>query len=564
MNCRDLRLDIEDKIKESYQQWEEKVLKPWLSKWPERKKSFTTPSGIEVKRLYTPLDIKGSYEEKIGYPGQYPFTRGIYPTMYRGRLWTIRQYAGYGSAEDTNERFRKLLQAGETGLSMAFDLPTQLGLDPDHVLAFTEVGVVGVSMFHWKEMDIVMNQIPLDKVSTSMTINATAIEILSMYLAVAEARGIDKKLLDGTVQNDILKEYIARKNYIYPPEQSMRYTVDLIEYSTKNIPKWHPISISGYHIREAGGDAVLEVAFTLADGIEYVRKTIERGIPVDEFAPKLSFFFAAYTNIFEEVAKFRAARRMWAKIMKEWFNAKKPESMMLRFHTQTGGAELTVQQPEINIVRTTLQALAAVLGGTQSLHVNSYDEAMALPTEKAAKIAIRVQQIIAYESGAADTIDPLAGSYYIESLTDEIEERAWKIIEKIEDMGGMMKAIEKGYPQAEIAESAYKIQKRIESGDLVKVGVNMFYEPDWIGTTEVFRVNPVVRNRVLERLKKYRSERDEIKWRDSLNQLRKAAEKENENLFPYIFNAIKAGATVGEISGVLREVWGEYREPIIF
>ncbi|MBB5252857.1 methylmalonyl-CoA mutase [Sulfurisphaera ohwakuensis] len=557
-------MDTEEKIKESYQQWEEKVLKPWLSKRPERKQSFSTPSGIEVKRLYTPLDLKGSYAEKIGFPGEYPFTRGIYPTMYRGRLWTIRQYAGFGSAEDTNERFRKLLQAGQTGLSMAFDLPTQLGLDPDHILAFTEVGVVGVSMFHWKEMDIVMSGIPLDKVTTSMTINATAIELLSMYVATAEARGIDKKVLDGTVQNDILKEYIARKNFIYPPEPSMRYAIDLIEYSAKNIPKWYPISISGYHIREAGADAILEVAFTLADGIEYVRKTMERGIPVDEFAPKLSFFFAGYTNIFEEVAKFRAARRMWAKIMKEWFGAKKPESMMLRFHTQTGGAELTAQQPEINIIRTTLQALAAVLGGTQSLHVNSYDEALALPSEKAAKIAIRVQQIIAYESGAADTIDPLAGSYYIEALTDEIEEKAWKIIEKIESMGGMMKAIEKGYPQAEIAESAYRIQKKIESGEMVKVGVNMFYEPDWIGTTEVFRVNPEVRNRVLERLKKYRSERDEMKWRDSLNMLRKAAEKENENLFPYILNAIKAGATVGEISGTLREIWGEYREPSIF
>jgi len=484
--------------------------------------------------------------------------------MYRGRLWTIRQYAGFGSAEDTNERFRKLLEAGQTGLSMAFDLPTQLGLDPDHVLAFTEVGVVGVSMFHWKEMDIVMSGIPLDKVTTSMTINATAMELLSMYVATAQSRGINMNVLDGTVQNDILKEYIARKNFIYPPEPSMRYAIDLIEFSAKNIPKWYPISISGYHIREAGADAVLEVAFTLADGIEYVRKTMERGISVDEFAPKLSFFFAAYTNLFEEVAKFRAARRMWAKIMKEWFGAKKPESMMLRFHTQTGGAELTAQQPEINIIRTTLQALAAVLGGTQSLHVNSYDEALALPSEKAAKIAIRVQQVVAYESGAADTIDPLAGSYYIEWLTDEIEERAWKIIDQIEKMGGMMKAIEKGYPQAQIAESAYRLQKRIESGDMVKVGVNMFYEPDWIGTTEVFRVNPQVRERVLNRLKKYRSERDEIKWRDSLDDVRKAAEKENENLFPHILNAIKAGATVGEISSVLREIWGEYKEPIIF
>jgi methylmalonyl-CoA mutase (EC 5.4.99.2) len=484
--------------------------------------------------------------------------------MYRGRIWTIRQYAGYGSAEDTNERFKKLLAAGQTGLSIAFDLPTQLGLDPDHPLAYTEVGVVGVSMFHWKEMDIIMNGIPMDKVTTSMTINASAMEVLSSYVVTALSRGIPMNVLDGTVQNDILKEYIARKNFIYPPEPSMRYTIDIIEYAAKNIPKWYSISISGYHIREAGADAVLEVAFTLADGIEYVRKTMERGIPVDEFAPKLSFFFAGYTNIFEEAAKFRAARRMWAKIMKDWFGAKKPESMMLRFHTQTGGAELTAQQPEINIIRTTLQALAAVLGGTQSLHVNSYDEALALPSEKAAKIAVRVQQIIAYESGAADVVDPLGGSYYIEWLTDEIEERAWKVIERIESMGGMMKAIEAGYPQAQIAESSYRIQKRIEEGDLAKVGVNMFYESDWIGTTEIFRVNPAVRERVLQRLKKYRSERDEIKWRDSLNALRKAAENEKENLFPYVLEAVKAGATVGEISGVLRDVWGEYKEPIIF
>ncbi|ARM75103.1 acyl-CoA mutase large subunit family protein [Acidianus manzaensis] len=552
-------MDIEDKVKE----WESKVYASWVSKRKERKSKFITPSGIEVKPLYTPLDLKGNYNDKIGFPGEYPFTRGIYPNMYRGRIWTIRQYAGFGSAEDTNNRFRKLLEAGQTGLSMAFDLPTQLGLDPDQELAYTEVGVVGVSMFHWKEMDTVMSAIPMDKVSTSMTINATSIELVSMYVATAESRGIDKKVLDGTVQNDILKEYIARKNFIYPPEQSLRYAIDLIEYSYKNIPKWHPISISGYHIREAGADAPLEVAFTLADGIEYVRKTVERGIPVDDFAPTLSFFFAGYTNIFEEIAKFRAARRMWAKIMKDWFNAKKADSMTLKFHTQTGGAELTAQQPEINIIRTTLQALAAVLGGTQSLHVNSFDEAVSLPSEKAAKIAIRVQQIIAYESGATETVDPLAGSYYIEWLTDEIEDRAWKIIEKIESMGGMMKAIDRGYPQAEIAESSYRIQKRIEDGDLTKVGVNFAYEPDWIGTTEVFRVNPEIREKVLSRLKSYRENRDEIKWRDSLNSLRKAAESQ-ENLFPYIYNAIKAGATVGETSKVLREIWGEYREPIIF
>jgi len=557
-------MEKEERIREKLKEWEENVLREFLSNRKERKDKFLTYSGIEIKRIYTPLDWKGDYVEKLGFPGEYPFTRGIYPTMYRGRLWTIRQYAGYGSAEDTNDRFKKLLMAGQTGLSMAFDLPTQLGLDPDNELAYPEVGAVGVSMFHWKEMDLVMNGIPIDKVTTSMTINATAAEVLSMYIATAEVRGIDVRILDGTVQNDILKEYIARKNYIYPPEPAMRYAVDLIVFSSRNVPKWHPISISGYHIREAGGDAVLEVALTLADGIEYVRRTIERGINVDEFAPKLSFFFAAYTNLFEEVAKFRAARRMWAKIMKEWFNARKRESMMLRFHTQTGGAELTAQQPEINIIRTTIQALAAVLGGTQSLHVNSFDEALALPTEKSAKIAIRVQQIIAYESGVADVIDPLAGSYYVEWLTDEIEERAWKVIYDIEKMGGMLKAIEKGYPQSLIAESAYRIQKRIEEGDLVKVGVNMFYEPGWIGNVEIFRLDPKLKERILERLKRYRSERDEIKVRDSLNDLRRAAEKTDVNVVPYILESVKRGCTIGEISGVLREVWGVYNEPIVF
>ncbi|AEB95619.1 MAG: methylmalonyl-CoA mutase family protein [Metallosphaera sp.] len=549
---------------ERVNEWEKKYLNPWLAKRKERKVKFTTPSGIEVKSLYTPLDLKGDYEEKVGFPGEYPFTRGIYPNMYRGRIWTIRQYAGFGSAEDTNNRFKKLLEAGQTGLSTAFDLPTQLGLDPDNDLAYTEVGVVGVSMFHWREMDLVTNGIPLNKVSTSMTINATAMELLSMYAAVAESRGVSLTEIDGTVQNDILKEYIARKNYIYPPEQSMRYAIDIIEYSYKNIPKWHPISISGYHIREAGADAVLEVAFTLADGIEYVRKTLERGIPVDDFAPTLSFFFAGYTNLFEEVAKFRAARRMWAKIMRDMFNAKKADSMTLKFHTQTGGAELTAQQPEINIIRTTIQALAAALGGTQSLHVNSYDEAVALPSEKAAKIAIRVQQIVAYESGSTETVDPLAGSYYVEWLTDEIEERAWKIIERVEGMGGMMKAVEKGFPQAEIAESSYRLQKKVEEGDMIRVGVNMSYEPDWIGTTEVFRVRPEVRERVISRLKNYRSERDEMKVRDSINSLRRAAESPSTNLFPYVLDAIKKGCTVGEISGTLREIWGEYKEPIIF
>lgn len=557
-------VDVEDKIKEAYEKWQEDILKKWIKKHPLRKEAFKSTSGIEIKDLYTPLDVKGNYLEKLGFPGEYPFTRGIYPTMYRGRLWTIRQYAGFGSAEDTNERFKKLLQAGQTGLSIAFDLPTQLGLDPNNELAIYEVGAVGVSVFHWREMDLLMNGIPIDKISTSMTINATAIELLSMYIATAESRGISQSVLDGTVQNDILKEYIARKTYIYPPKPSMRYAVDLIEYTYKNLPKWHPISISGYHIREAGADAILEVALTLADGIEYVRAVTERGIPVDDFANQLSFFFAAYTNIFEEIAKFRAARRMWAKIMKDMFNAKKPESMMMKFHTQTGGAELTAQQPEINIIRTTLQALAAVLGGTQSLHVNSFDEALALPTEKSARIAIRVQQIIAYESGAGDVIDPLAGSYYIEWLTDEIEEKAWKMIEEIEKIGGMVKAIEQGYPQEKIAESAYNLQKRIESGDMIKVGVNSFYEPDWVGATEIFRLDPEAKKRVLERLQKYKNERDKNEVTHALDELRRVAEKDNINLFPYILNSVKKGATIGEISGTLREVWGEYRESMSF
>lgn len=553
-------MDIEEKIKE----WENSVLNPFISRRPERKKTFTTKSGIEVNRLYTPLDVRGAYTEKIGFPGDYPFTRGIYPNMYRGKIWTIRQYAGFGSAEDTNRRFKQLLGAGQTGLSMAFDLPTQLGLDPDNELAFTEVGVVGVSVSNWKEMDLIMADIPMDKVSTSMTINATSMELLSMYAITSLSRGIQMSALDGTVQNDILKEYIARKNFIYPPQPSLRYAVDLIDYAAKNMPKWNSISISGYHIREAGSDAPMEVAFTLADGIEYVRQTLDRGIDVDSFAPKLSFFFAGYINLFEEVAKFRAARRMWAKIMKEWFGAKKKESMMLRFHTQTGGAELTAQQPEINIIRTTVQALAAILGGTQSLHVNSYDEALALPSEKAAKIAIRVQQILANESGVADTVDPLAGSYYIEWLTDEIEERAWKLIDRIESMGGMLKAVINGYPQAQIAESAYRLQRKIEEGELTVVGVNAYVEKGWEANTEIFRVKPEVRERVLNRLRSLRENRDNRKVREKLDMLHKAASEEKENLFPYIMEALKAGSSIGETSRTLRNVWGEYREPVSF
>jgi methylmalonyl-CoA mutase N-terminal domain/subunit len=539
------------------------VLKSWNSKRPERKSKFLTKSGLEVKPLYTELDLKGDYTEKLGFPGEYPFTRGVYPSMYRGRIWTIRQYAGFGSAEQTNRRFRSLIQAGQTGLSMAFDLPTQLGLDPDHPLAYSEVGVVGVSMPHWKEMSMVMEEIPLDRVTTSMTINATAAELVSMYITAAKAQGVDKEKLDGTIQNDILKEYIARKNFIYPPNPSMRYSVDLIQYLSKEVPKWHPISISGYHIREAGSDAVQEVAFAIADGIEYVRRTKERGVEVDTFAPTLSFFFAAYMNLFEEVAKFRAARRVWAKIMKDWFGAKKVESMSMKFHTQTGGAELTAQQPEVNIVRTTIQALAAVLGGTQSLHVNAYDEALGLPTEKAAKLAVRVQQVIANESGVTETVDPMGGSYYLEWLTDELEEKVWRKIEQVERMGGMVRAVELGFPQREIAESAYRLQKRIEEGDLPVIGVNIYREEEE-QEVEIFRPDSEARDKVISRLRSYRGERLEEKVKDSLNQLTKVAEKEEVNVVPYILECIKRGVTVGEISGVLREVWGEYRDPSIF
>jgi methylmalonyl-CoA mutase N-terminal domain/subunit len=543
-------------------EWEKEFLEPFLKKFPERKREFLTEEGIPVKRLYTPLDLeKWDYIEKLGFPGTYPFTRGIYPTMYRGRPWTIRQYAGYGSAEDTNQRFKYLLSIGQTGLSMAFDLPTQLGLDPDDKRAWYEVGKVGVSMPTVVEMDIVFNDIPMDKISTSMTINATAIEVLSMYVLVAESRGISRAVLDGTIQNDILKEYIARKNYIYPPEPSMRYATDAIIFCAKEMPKWNSISISGYHFEEAGATPAMEIAFTLADAIEYVKWVVERGkMPVDSFAPRLSFFFSARTNLFEQVAKFRAARRMWAKIMKERFGAKDPRSMMLRFHTQTAGVTLTAQQPEVNIIRTTIQALAAVLGGTQSLHVNSYDEALSLPSEEAVKLSIRVQQVILYESGVIDTIDPLGGSYYIEWLTDEIEEKAWKIIDEIDRMGGMLKAIELGYPQREIARAAYEYQVKVEKGEIPIIGVNVLVEPG-VPKVKILRVDPEVRRRVVERLNKFRSERDNVKVTRALDDVMRAAEKPEVNIFPYILEAIRSKATLGEVSKVLREVWGEWKAP---
>lgn len=553
------------KIREEEKRWEETTVKKFLEKAPERKEKFMTDDGFEIKRLYTPADLgeDWDYLEKLGFPGEYPFTRGVYATMYRGRFWTMRQYAGYATAEESNKRYKYLLEQGQTGLSVAFDLPTQLGYDSDHPMAEGEVGKVGVAIDSLWDMRILFDGIPLDKVSTSMTINSTAANLLAMYILVAEEQGVPQEKLRGTVQNDILKEYIARGTYIFPPQPSMRLTTDIIMYCAENVPKWNPISISGYHIREAGANAVQEVAFTLADGIEYVKAVIERGMDVDKFAPRLSFFFNAHNNFLEEIAKFRAARRLWAYIMKEWFNAKNPRSMMLRFHTQTAGSTLTAQQPENNIVRVAIQALAAVLGGTQSLHTNSYDEALSLPTEKSVRIALRTQQIIAYESGVADTVDPLGGAYYIEWLTDHIYEEALKYIEKIQKMGGMMRAIERGYIQKEIAESAYKYQKEIEEGKRIIVGVNKFQTDEPI-EVEILKVDPSIREKQIERLKKLRSERDNKKVEETLDKLRNAAENEDENLMPYIIEAHRHLATLGEVTDVLREVWGEYRAPLVF
>ncbi|AAL81601.1 methylmalonyl-CoA mutase [Pyrococcus furiosus DSM 3638] len=553
------------KIREEEKRWEETTVKKFLEKAPERKEKFMTDDGFEIKRVYTPADLgeDWDYMEKLGFPGEYPFTRGVYATMYRGRIWTMRQYAGYATAEESNKRYKYLLSQGQTGLSVAFDLPTQLGYDSDHPLAEGEVGKVGVAIDSLWDMEILFDGIPLDKVSTSMTINATAANLLAMYILVAEKQGVPQHVLRGTVQNDILKEYIARGTYIFPPQPSMRLTTDIIMYCAENVPKWNPISISGYHIREAGANAVQEVAFTLADGIEYVKAVIERGMDVDKFAPRLSFFFAAHNNFLEEIAKFRAARRLWAYIMKEWFNAKNPRSMMLRFHTQTAGSTLTAQQPENNIVRVAIQALAAVLGGTQSLHTNSYDEALSLPTEKSVRIALRTQQIIAYESGVVDTVDPLGGAYYIEWLTDHIYEEALKYIEKIQKMGGMMRAIERGYIQKEIAEAAYKYQKEIEEGKRIIVGVNAFVSDEPI-EVEILKVDPSIREKQIARLKKLRSERDNKKVQETLDKLRNAAEKEDVNLMPYIIEAHKHLATLQEVTDVLREVWGEYRAPLIF
>ncbi len=539
--------------------WEENLLHPALKRSPERKSEFKTSSGIPLERVYLPEDSDPDYEEKLGFPGEYPFTRGVQPTMYRGRLWTMRQYAGYANAEESNRRYRYLLAQGQTGLSVAFDLPTQIGYDADDPVALGEVGKVGVSISSLEDMETLFREIPLDKVSTSMTINAPASILLAMYIAVARRQGVEPRQLRGTIQNDILKEYIARGTYIFPPAPSMRLITDVFQYCRQEVPQWNTISISGYHIREAGSTAVQEVAFTLADAIAYVQAAIQAGLAVDEFAPQLSFFFNAHNNFLEEVAKFRAARRLWAQIMRERFKALKPASWMLRFHTQTGGSTLTAQQPENNVVRVALQALAAIMGGTQSLHTNSMDEALWLPTEKAVRVALRTQQIIAYESGAADTVDPLAGSYVIEQLTDEVERQAQEYIDKIDAMGGALAAIEKGYIQGEIQDAAYRYQKAVEDKQQIVVGVNAFQVKEEIELDRL-RVDPAIEQAQCHRLETLRSSRDPARTSELLSHLETAA-KNSENLMPLIIECVENQITLGEVCGVLRRQWGEYQAP---
>ena len=521
-----------------------------------------TSSNIPIHPLYTPEDLKGqNLEGDVGYPGQYPFTRGVQPTMYRGRLWTMRQYAGMGDAEESNKRYKYLLAHGTTGLSVAFDLPTQIGLDSDHPLAVGEVGKVGVAIDSIEDMQRLFDGIDLTKISTSMTINATASILLALYVAVARRQGADIRKLSGTVQNDVLKEYIARGTYIYPPQQALRIITDLFAWTNQNVPEWNTISVSGYHMREAGSTAVQEVAFTLGNGIAYVQAAIDAGLEVDEFAPRISFFFNAHNNFLEEVGKFRAARRMWARIMREHFKSKNPRSWMLRFHTQTAGSTLTAQQPENNIVRTAIQALAAVLGGTQSLHTNSYDEALALPTEQAARIALRTQQIVGYESGVPQTVDPLAGSYFLETMTNEIEKRATAYLEKIEALGGMLKAIERGYVQQEIQNAAYEYQQQVDQQQAVVVGVNRFVV-EGEKPIPLQRIDEALERKQVERLRALRTRRDGKPWKDSLQKIEDAA-RSGTNLMPHILGAVEAQATVGEISDTMRRVFGEYKEAVV-
>jgi methylmalonyl-CoA mutase N-terminal domain/subunit len=539
----------------------EKEVLPAVKKKPAIAEEQTS-SQISVHPLYTPADLSGlDYDRDVGYPGQFPYTRGVQTTMYRGRLWTMRQYAGMGDAEDSNKRYKYLLEAGTTGLSVAFDLPTQIGMDSDSPMAMGEVGKVGVAIDSIEDMMRLFDGINLEQITTSMTINATAAILLALYIAVAKRQGSDPRKLGGTVQNDILKEYIARGTYIYPPAQAMRIVTDIFAYANQHVPEWNTISISGYHMREAGSTAVQEVAFTLANGIAYVQAAIDAGLDVDKFAPRLSFFFNSMSNFLEEVAKFRAARRMWARIMRDQFGAKNPRSWMLRFHTQTAGSSLTAQQPENNIVRTALQALAAVLGGTQSLHTNSYDEALALPTEQSVRVALRTQQIIAYESGVAQTIDPLAGSYYVESLTNEIEKHALGYLDKIDAMGGTLKAIERGFVQQEIQNAAYVYQQAVDRLEQVVVGVNRF-EQEQERSIEILRLNEDLERQQVERLRELRARRDRDPWEASLKAVEDAAHS-GANLMPVIITAVESYATVGEISDTLRRVFGEYKEAVV-
>jgi methylmalonyl-CoA mutase, N-terminal domain len=542
-------------------EWEEKVLQPALEKSPERASQFTTVSGHPIRRLYTEADLAGwSPENDLGLPGQPPYTRGIHATMYRGRLWTMRQFAGFGTAEDTNQRFRYLLSQGQTGLSVAFDLPTLMGYDSDHPLSEGEVGKCGVAISSLADMEVLFDKIPLSGVSTSMTINSPAAVIWAMYLAVAEKQGADWKRISGTIQNDILKEYIAQKEYIYPPVPSMRLVIDTFEFGAKQTPKFNVISISGYHIREAGSTAIQELAFTLRDGIEYVDWAIRRGLAVDDCAPHLSFFFNAHNDFFEEIAKYRAARRIWYTTMRDRFGAKSPRSWALRFHTQTAGCSLTAQQPYNNVVRTAIQALAAVMGGTQSLHTNSLDEAWALPTEFAATIALRTQQIIAHESGVTSTADPLGGSFFLEALTNEVERGAWDYIRQIDALGGMVNAIERAYPQREIAEASYRYQMAVDRKEKIIVGVNDYVAEE--KPIETLQIDESVAHRQAARLRKLRADRSSAEVERRLNALRKAA-KSDENLMPHIYEAVKAYATLGEICDALRDVFGTYEEVAI-
>jgi len=549
-------------LEDRFESWKKEKYEKSLAKECSERKEFTTGSGKKIKELYTPLDLPHfDYLKELGFPGEFPFTRGIHPTMYRGRLWTMRQFSGFGTAEDTNRRYKYLLSHGQTGLSVAFHLPTLMGIDSDHPLAHGEIGKCGVAIDSLADMEILFKGIPLDKITTSMTINPAAAVLWAMYIAVAEKQGVSPKVISGTIQNDILKEYIAQKTFIFPPKPSMKLIVDTFEYGAKEVPRWNTISISGYHIREAGATAVQELAFTLRDGIEYVEWALRRGLEIDEFAPRLSFFFNAHNDFFEEIAKFRAARKIWTVVMKERFKAKDQRSWWLRFHTQTSGVSLMAQQPYNNIVRVTIQALAAVLGGTQSLHTNSLDETYALPSEEAVTIALRTQQIIAHESGVMNCIDPLGGAYFVEKLTEEMEEEAKVYIKRIDDMGGMVRAIELGFPQKEIADSAYWYQKAVEKQEKIIVGVNAFemeHEP-----IPLLQIDEAVTRQQLARLKKVKMTRNNTQVKNSLKDLKTAAVND-ENLMPFILECVKCYATLGEIIDSLKEIYGEYQEPIMY